>query len=134
MNFIDSSSNVKDENSNNGISVQEIEPFSSPQTIERVNKDIENQNIELENIQKNIPLLHHHDTLQPRNHQRKIENPHLNKSTHCLEKFLGEEIYFLRKKLDVKKIIIDNLKTDSDLPKKLMIALQKLLRTLFISF
>ena len=33
---------------------------------EKVNKDIENENIQLKNIQKNTPLLHHHDTPQPR--------------------------------------------------------------------
>ena len=91
-NFIDGSSNEK--SSNNGISMQRTEPFSSSQTIEKVNKDIENKNIQLENIQKNTLLLHHHDTLQYLNHQRKIEKSHLNKSTYCFDKFLQEEISF----------------------------------------
>ena len=99
-NFIYSSSNKKNENSNNGISLPQNEPFSSPQTIEKVNKDIENENIELENIQKNTPLLHHHDTPQPRNHLRKIENAHFNSSIYCFGKFLQGEIGFLSKKLD----------------------------------
>ena len=43
-------------------------------TIEKLHKDFENENIELVNIQKNTPLLHHHDAPQPRNHQRKNEN------------------------------------------------------------
>ena len=105
-NFIDGSSNEK--SSNNGISMQRTEPFSSSQTIEKVNKDIENKNIQLENIQKNTLLLHHHDTLQYLNHQSKIENSHLNKSTYCLDKFLHEEINFLRKELGYKQKI-DNL-------------------------
>ena len=79
--FIDSSSNEKNENSNNGISLQENVLFSSPKTIEKVHKNIENENIELGNNQKNTPLLNDHDTPQPRNHRRKIENAHLNKST-----------------------------------------------------
>ena len=93
-NFIDGSSNEKNKSSNNGISMQRTEPFSSSQTIEKVNKDIENKNIQLEIIQKNTLLLHHHDTLQYLNHQRKIENSHLNKSTYCFDKFLQEEISF----------------------------------------
>ena len=40
--FIDSSSNEKYDNSNNGILVQQNKPFSSPQAIEKVRKDIEN--------------------------------------------------------------------------------------------
>ena len=107
-NFIDGSSNEKNKSSNNGISMQRTEPFSSSQTIEKVNKDIENKNIQLENIQKNTLLLHHHDTLQYLNHQSKIENSHLNKSTYCLDKFLHEEISFLRKELGYKQKI-DNL-------------------------
>ena len=67
--FIDSSSNEKYENSNSGISMQQNVP-SSPQTIEKARKDIENENIELENIQINTPLLNYHDTPQLRNHQR----------------------------------------------------------------
>ena len=106
--FIDSSSNEKYENSNNWISLQQNVP-SSPQTIEKAHKNIENENIELENIEINTPLLNHHDTPQPRNHQRKIENAHLNKSTYCLDKFLQEEIGFLRKELVTKQKIIDNL-------------------------
>ena len=47
--FIDSSSNEKYKNSNSGISLQQNVP-SSPQTIEKTRKDIENKNIELENI------------------------------------------------------------------------------------
>ena len=53
--FINSSSNEKNENSNNGISLQQNLPFSSPQTIEQARKDIEKENIELENIRKNTP-------------------------------------------------------------------------------
>ena len=64
--FIDSSSNEKNENSNNGISLQQNVPFSSPQTIQKARKDIENENIELENIQKNTTLLNHHGTCKPR--------------------------------------------------------------------
>ena len=107
-NFVDGSSNEKNKSSNNGISMQRTEPFSSSQTTEKVNKDIENKNIQLENIQKNTLLLHHHDTLQYLNHQSKIENSHLNKSTYCLDKFLHEEISFLRKELGYKQKI-DNL-------------------------
>ena len=107
--FIDSSSNEKNENSNNGISMQQIVPFSSPQTIEKTRKDIEKENIELEDIQKNTPLLNRYDTPQPRNHERKTENAHLNKSAYCLDNFLQEEISFLRKELDNKKKVIDNL-------------------------
>ena len=59
--------------------MQQNEPFSFPQTIEKVQKDNKNENLESENIQKNTPLLIHYDTLQSRNHQRKIENAHLNK-------------------------------------------------------
>ena len=58
-------------------------------------------------LQQNYKCLN--DTPQPRNHQRKIENVHLNKSTYFLEKCLQEEISFLRKKLDNKQKIIDNL-------------------------
>ena len=106
--FIDSSSNEKYENSNSGISMQQNVP-SSPQTIEKARKDIENENIELENIQINTPLLNYRDTPQLRNHQRKIENAHLNKSTYCLDKFLQKEISLLRKELDNKQKMIDNL-------------------------
>ena len=73
-NYIDSSSNEKNETSNNGISLQQNEPFSSPQTIENVNRDIENENIELKNIQKKTPLLQLLDTVQSHNDQRKIKN------------------------------------------------------------
>ena len=55
-NFIDSSSHEKNENSNNGMSLQQNLPFSPPQTIEKARKDIENEKIELENIQKTTPL------------------------------------------------------------------------------
>ena len=48
--FIDSSSNEKNENSNNKISMQEMVPFCSPQTIEKARKDIEKKNIDLEDI------------------------------------------------------------------------------------
>ena len=48
-------------------------------------------------------------TLQPRNQHRKIENAHLNKSTYCLDKFLQEKNGFLRKGLDKKQNIFDNL-------------------------
>ena len=58
---------------------------------------------------QNTPLLNHHDTRQPRNHQRKIENVHLKKSTYCLDKFLQDKIGFLKKKLYNKQKIIDNL-------------------------
>ena len=67
--FIDSSANKKNENSNNGISMQQNVPFSSPQTIEKASKNIEKENIELEDIQKNTPLLNHYDTPQPRYHE-----------------------------------------------------------------
>ena len=76
---------------------------------EKACKDIEYANTELENIEKNSPLLNHHNTLQPRNQHRKIENAHLNKSTYCLYKFLQEKNGFLRKGLDRKQKIIDNL-------------------------
>ena len=59
-------------------------PFSSPQKIEKARKDTEKDNIELENIHKNTPLLTHHDDSQPCNHQRKIENGHFNKPNNCL--------------------------------------------------
>ena len=107
--FIDSSSNEKNENSNNGTSMQQTVPFSSPQTIEKTRKDIEKENIELEDIQKNTPLLNRYDTPQPRNHERKTENAHLNKSAYCLDNFLQQEISFLRKELDNKQKVIDNL-------------------------
>ena len=58
-------------------------------------------------LQQNYKCLN--DTPQPRNHQRKIDNVHLNKSTYFLEKCLQEEISFLRKELDNKQKIIDNL-------------------------
>ena len=64
--FMDTSSNQKYENSNNGISLQQNVP-SSPQTIEKTRKDFENENIELENIQISTVLSNHHDTPQPRN-------------------------------------------------------------------
>ena len=60
--FIDSGSNEKNENSDNGISMQQNAPFSSPQTICKARKDIEKENIELEHIQKNTLLLNHYDT------------------------------------------------------------------------
>ena len=60
--FIDSGSNEKNENSDNGISMQQNAPFSSPQTISKARKDIEKENIELEHIQKNTLLLNHYDT------------------------------------------------------------------------
>ena len=82
---------------------------SFPPAIENVCKDNKNENIELENIQINTPFLNHNDTPQPRNHQTKIENAHLNKSTFYFNKFLQEEIGFLRKKLDKKQKVIDNL-------------------------
>ena len=88
--FIDSSSNEKNENSNNGISMQQIVPFSSPQTIEKTRKDIEKENIELEDIQKNTPLLNRYDTPQPRNHERKTEN----KSAYCLNNFYKRKSVF----------------------------------------
>ena len=107
--FIDSSINDKNENANNGISMQQNVPFSSPKTIEKVRKDIQKENFEPENIRKSTPLLNHYDTPQPRNHQRKIENTHLNKSPCCLDNFLQEEIGFLRKELDKKQKIVDNV-------------------------
>ena len=100
--FIDSSSNDKISR----ISIQQNAPFSSPQTSEKVSKDIDKENFEPENIQKNTPLLNHCDTAQPRSHQREIENAHLNKSPYCLDNFLPEEIGFLRKELDNKQKII----------------------------
>ena len=63
---MDTSSNQKYENSNNGISLQQNVP-SSPQTIEKTRKDFENENIKLENIQISTVLSNHHDTPQPRN-------------------------------------------------------------------
>ena len=54
-------------------------------------------------------LLNHYDTPQPCNHERKIESTHLNKSAYCLDNFLQEEISFLRKELDNKQNVIDNL-------------------------
>ena len=60
--FIDSSSNEKNENSDNGISMQQNAPFSSPQIIRKARKDIEKENIELEHIQKNTLILNHCDT------------------------------------------------------------------------
>ena len=89
--------------------MQQNVPFSSPQTIEKARKDIEKENIELEDIQKNTPLLIRYDTPQPCNHERKTENAHLNKSAYCLDNFPREEISFLRKELDNKQKIIDNL-------------------------
>ena len=99
----------KNENSNNGISMQQNVPFSSPQTIEKARKDIEKEKVEVEDIQKNTPHLNRYDTPQPRNHERKTENVHLNKSAYCLDNFLLEEISFLRKELDNKQKVIDNL-------------------------
>ena len=92
------SSIEKNENSNNGISMQQNVPFSSPQTIEKARKDIEKKKVEVEDIQKNTPLLNRYDTAPPRIHERKTERAHLNKSAHCLDNFLREEISFLRKK------------------------------------
>ena len=74
--------------------MQQNVPFPSPQTIEKACKDIEKENIELEEIQKNTPLLNHYETSQPRNHERKIENAHFNKSAYCLDNLLQEEISF----------------------------------------
>ena len=107
--FIDRSSIEKNENSINGISMQQNVRFSFPQTIEKARKDIEKENIELEDIQKNTPLLNRYYTPQPRNHERKTENAHLNKSSYCLDNFLQEEISFLRKELDNQQKVIDNL-------------------------
>lgn len=76
--------------------------------IDKVNEDIENENIQLEKIQKNAPLLHHYGTLQLCDHQRKIENSHLSKSTYSLDKFLQEEMSFLRKELANKQKTIAN--------------------------
>ena len=103
------SSIEKNENSNNGIWMQHNVPFSSPQTIEKACKDIEKKKVEVEDIQKNISLLNRYDTPPPRNHKRKTERAHLNKSAHCLDNFLEEEICFLRKELDNKQNVIDNL-------------------------
>ena len=52
--FIDSSSNEKSENSNNGMSMQQNVPFSSPQTIEKARKDIEKEKIEVEEFRKTL--------------------------------------------------------------------------------
>ena len=101
--FIDRSSIEKNENSNNGILMQQNVPFS------KARKDIEKENIELEDILKNTPLLNLYDTPQPRNHERKTENAHLNKSAYYLDNFLQEEISFLRKELDNKQKVIDSL-------------------------
>ena len=89
--------------------MQQIVPFSSPQTFEKVRKDIEKENIELEDIQKNIPLSNRYDTPQPCNHKRKTENAHLNKSVYRLDNLLQEKISFLRKELDNKQKVFDNL-------------------------
>ena len=89
--------------------MQQNVPFSSSQTIEKARKDIEKENIELEDIQKNTPLLNRYDTPQPRNHEKKTKNAHLNKSVCCFNNFLQEEISFLRKELDNKQKVIDNL-------------------------
>ena len=105
-NFFDSSSNEKKKNSNNEISQQQVEPFSSPQRIEKVNK---HGNIDLGNTPESTSILHYDDTPQPCNHQRKIENVHLNKSAHGLDKFLQEKVGLIRKFLDNKQRIIDNL-------------------------
>ena len=59
-------------------------PLSSPQTIEKARKDIDKENIELEDIEKNTPLLNRYDTPQRYNHERKTEKAHLNKSAYCL--------------------------------------------------
>ena len=107
--FIDRSSIEKNENSINGISMQQNVLFSSPQMTEKARKDIEKENIELDDILENTPLLNRIDTLKPRNHERKTENAHLNKSAYCLDNFLLEEISFLRKELDNKQKVIDNL-------------------------
>ena len=69
-NYIDSSSNEKNETSNNGISLQQNEPFSELK----------------QSTQKKNPYLQLLDTLQSHNHHRKIENARLNKSTCCLDK------------------------------------------------
>ena len=50
--FIDSSTTEKNVKSNNRISLQQNVPFSSTQAIEIARKDIEKENIELENIKK----------------------------------------------------------------------------------
>ena len=89
--------------------MQQIVPFSSPQTFEKVRKDIEKENIELEDIQKNTPLSNRYDTPQPCNHERKTENAHLNKSVYRLDNLLQEKISFLRKELDNKQKVFDNL-------------------------
>ena len=54
-------------------------------------------------------LLNHYDSVEPGNHKRKIENAHLNKSAYYLDNFLQQEISFLRKELDNKQKIFDNL-------------------------
>ena len=43
--------------------------------IKKVNKDIENEHIQLENNQKNFPFLHHHGTPQLRNPKQKLRIP-----------------------------------------------------------
>ena len=50
--FIDSSTTEKNVKSNNRISLQQNVRFSSTQAIEIARKDIEKENIELENIKK----------------------------------------------------------------------------------
>ena len=99
--FIDSSTTEKNVKSNNGISLQQNVPFSSTQTIEIARKDIEKENTELENIKKNTPRLNQHNTPQPRNYHRKIDNAHLDTSTSYLDNFLQEETGFFRKELVV---------------------------------
>ena len=68
------SSIEKNENSNNGISMQQNVRFSSPQTIEKARKDIKKKKVEVEGIQKNTPLLNRYGTPPPRNHERKTES------------------------------------------------------------
>ena len=63
------SSIEKNKNSNNGISMQQNVQFSSPQTIEKAHKDIEKKKVEVEDIQKNTPLLNRYDTPPPSNHE-----------------------------------------------------------------
>ena len=72
------SSIEKNENLNNGISMQQNVPFSFPQTIEKARKDMEKEKIEVEDIQKNTPLLNRYDTPQPRKLERETETAYLN--------------------------------------------------------
>ena len=96
------------DNSNKEISLQENKLFSSPNAIEKVHKDIENnKNIEVDNIPRNTPFLHHHDTPQAPKENLEYSFEQVDKDTellkwimnYCLDKVLQKWIGFLRQKL-----------------------------------